>query len=475
MKTQSVNAQSVKTQSKGLNISAKSFIVSLVVIFLLTALTYFLTFVIPAGEYARIPDASGNLIIDTEKGYTPTSVDFPFWKWLLSPFLVLGADGSAAVIAVIVFLLVIGGVFNSLEKSGLMKYMLDSIIHRYRDRRYSLMATITLFFMALGSLVGSFEECIPMVPIVVALAIGLGWDALVGMGMSLLAVGCGFAAGVCNPFTIGVAQRLAGLPLFSGIWLRLVSFALVYGLLLLFLRTYAKRIEKPIEKAEVEEFHRDAKLDRGLRLFAALLGIAILLVLSSSFLTFLQDYTMIIIAVMFLIAGIASVSVAGMSGKRIGTTFLNGTVSVLPAVAMILMATSVKYILQEAKILDTLLYYGAERYAEMPKVLVILFMYLIALVFNFFIASGSAKAFLLIPLFMPLAQIFGISPQLCIMAFAFGDGFSDVFYPTSPVLLISLGLTGVSYGKWARYCGVFMLLNLLLTCGILMLGFFAGY
>ena len=130
-------------------------------------------------------------------------------------------------IAVIVFLLVIGGVFNSLEKCNLMKYMLDRITSRFGQKRYQLLAVITLFFMALGSFIGSFEECIPLVPIVVVLAVSLGWDPLTGVGMSLLAVGCGFAAGVCNPFTIGVAQELAGLPMFSGIWFRALAFVLI--------------------------------------------------------------------------------------------------------------------------------------------------------------------------------------------------------------------------------------------------------
>ena len=157
----------------------------------------------------------------------------------LSPLLVLGADGSAALIAVIVFLLVIGGVFNALTDHGLMNHMLDRLTQRFGGVRYRLMAVLILFFMAMGSLVGSFEEIVPLVPIVVSLAVSLGWDAQTGVAMSLLAVGCGFAAGVANPFTIGVAQTLAGLPMFSGIWLRLLSFVCIYFLLLGFVSLHA--------------------------------------------------------------------------------------------------------------------------------------------------------------------------------------------------------------------------------------------
>lgn len=438
------------TEKKGLNISAKSFVTAIAVIFVLMVLTYGLTFIVPGGEIS-------------------------FWKWILSPVLVLGAEDNVSLIAVLVFLLVIGGVFNCLEKCGLMKYMLDKITYRFGKERYKLLAFVTLFFMALGSFIGSYEECVPLVPIVVALAIRLGFDALVGMGMSLLAIGCGFAAGVCNPFTVGVAQELAGLPMFSGMWFRVLGFALVYGLLVMFLFTYAKRIEKPLDLNFTESgFVANSKMDKGLVCFAVLMVTGIGVVLSSVFVAALQDYTMIIVAVTFLAAGIVSSLVSGM-GKKLGGSFWHGLVSVLPAVLMILMANSIKYTLVEGNILDTILQAAVATASTLPRWAVILFIYLIVLVMNFFIASGSAKAFLLMPLIVPVAEVFGISAQLCVVAYAFGDGFSNVFYPTNPVLLISLGLAGVDYGKWVKWSLPFQILNLVLTSGLLMLGLIIGY
>lgn len=184
---------------------------------------------------------------------------------------------------------------------------------------------------------------------------------------------------------------------------------------------------------------------------------------------------MIIVAVVFLIAGITSVLLAGMSGKELCSTFGSGALSILPAVLMILMANSIKYTMTEAKILDTILY-GTVSIAEtLPKSVVILFIYLLVLVMNFFISSGSAKAFLLMPLIVPIAQLFDISAQLCVMAFAFGDGFSNVFYPTNPVLLISLGLSDVNYIQWAKWSWKFQILNLFLTSGLLLIGLAVGY
>ena len=437
-------------ENTGINISVKSFITAIVVIFALMVLTYGLTFLIPGGG-------------------------IPFWKWALSPILVLGADGNVSLIAVIVFLLVIGGVFNCLDKCGLMQYMLDTITNKFGKEKYKLLALVTLFFMAMGSMIGSFEEAVPMVPIVVALAIRLGWDPLVGLGMSILAIGCGFSAGVCNPFTIGVAQELAGLPMFSGIWFRLLAFVLVYLLLWGYLSCYAKKIEKPMDMdAFQHSFVFDAKMARGLKLFAGIMCGGILLVLSSVVLTFLQDVTMIIVAVTFLVAGIVAVAATGRGGN-IPKTFFNGVGSVFAAVFMILMANSIKYTMVEGNILDPILQGMVDIASTLPGWSVILFIYLIVLVLNFFIASGSAKAFLLMPLIIPIAETFGISAQLCIAAFAFGDGFSNVLYPTNPVLLISLGLADVDYGKWFKWSWKFQFINLIVTSVLLLFGLLIRY
>lgn len=468
-----------KKEKKGLNISAQCFINAIIVIFVLMVAAYILALVIPGGEYSRIADENGNLMVDTGSAFTAVTGGIPFWKWLLSPILVLGAAGSGTLLAVIAFLLVIGGIFNALDKGGLMKFMLDVLSSRYSGSRYRLMAVIIAFFMGMGAMIGSFEECVPLVPIVVALSVSLGWDTLTGVGMSILAAGCGFAAGVCNPFTVGVAQQLAGLPMFSGIWLRALSFVLIYALLLAFIRLHAKKIEKPLSEIQSSVIgiidEKSPALRQGLHTFVSILGGGIVLVLLSGIIKALQDYTMIIVAVMFLVGGVAACLRSGMKGKALAKYFWDGLVSILPAVIMILMASSIKYTLEEARVLDTILHSAVGIAGTLPKWTVILFIYAIVLVMNFFVASGSAKAFMLIPLIVPMAQVFGISAQLCIVAFAFGDGFSNVFYPTNPVTLISLGLADVSYGRWAKWTWKFQCLNLLLTSLLLLLGLAAGY
>ena len=386
--------------------SVKSFITAIVVIFVMMILTYALAFMIPGGY-------------------------IPFWKWILSPILVLFAEDAGSLIAIIALLVVLGGVFNSLDKFGILRLLLDKVTMKFGKSRRVLLAVIPLFFMGLGSAAGSFEECVPLVPVVVALAIRLGWDALTGLGMSILAAGCGFAAGVCNPFTVGVAQELAGLPMFSGLWYRAVAFALIYILLMVFLMVHVKKIEKPMDEKLLEDM------------------------------------------------GNGSVrQIAHSSGSRLwklAITFKDGVMSVLPGVLLILMANSIRFTLLEGNILDVILQGAVSMASEMSRWGVILFIYGLVLFLNFFIPSGSAKAFLLMPLIVPTAEAFGISAQLCVMAFAFGDGFSNVFYPTNPVLLISIGLANVSYGTWVKWSAKFQLVNLILTSALLLIGLSIGY
>ena len=392
---------------KPMEASVQSFITAIAVIFVMMVLTYILTFIIPGGG-------------------------IPFWKWILSPVLVLFGEDSGSLIAIIALLVVLGGVFNSLDKFGVLRLLLDKITAKFGRSRRVLLAVIPLFFMVLGSAAGSYEECVPLVPVVIALSIRLGWDVLTGLGMSVLAVGCGFAAGVCNPFTIGVAQELAGLPMFSGMWYRAIAFVIIYTLLMIFLLIHVKKIERPMSEEMISEAS----------------------------------------------AGNVKQIMHSSSGSRLwklGITFKDGVVSVLPGVLLILMANSIRFTLLEVNILFTLLQGAVSLASGMPRWGVILFIYGLVLVMNFFIPSGSAKAFLLMPLIVPLAEAFGISAQLCVMAFAFGDGFSNVFYPTNPVLLISIGLANVSYGTWAKWSGKFQLLNLFVTCGLLLLGMMIGY
>ena len=467
-------------EKKGLDISAKSFVAAIGILLALMIVTYILTLVIPAGSYERVITDGRETIVDGS--YHTTSGGIPFWKWILSPVLVLGSSQSATLIAVIVFLLVIGGTFNALDRSGTMYYLLKKIVYFTGDNKYKLLAVVTLFFLSMGAFIGSFEECIPMVPLAVALAIAMGWDEMVGVGMSLGAVACGFSTGVLNPFTTGVAQTLMGLPVFSGLSLRLLTFVLIYGCMLLFLVPYAKKCEKKNQGKEdltgndkIEEYKRSEKLDRAVRFFIITLMVCFATILLSAFVSGLSDYIMIIVAVYFLIAGIGSGKCAGMSGRKIAVFFGYGVLSILPSVLLILMAGSIQYTMTESGILDTILHYAVNIISGMSVYSGIICIFLFTMIVNFFISSGSAEAVLLMPLLGPMADLSGISRQLTVLAFNYGDGFSNIIYFTNPCLLIGLSIVGISYGRWIKWSAKLQLMIFTVCCGILLLGSVIGY
>ncbi|MCQ2429743.1 MAG: hypothetical protein MJ192_05390 [Clostridia bacterium] len=455
-----------KSTNKLDSINIKAYLSSIIIILCLMILTYVLTFLMPAGQYqGEVYQEMGD-------------VRFPFWKFILSPVLVLGSDGNTLLIAILAFLLVIGGVFEALTRCNFMEYLLKKLVKRFYQKRYALIYILVLFFMLLGSFVGSFEEVIPMIPFVCALTVSLGFDNLIGLGISLLAAGGGFASGIMNPFTVGIAQKIAEVPLFSGAWIRVLTFAVIYLLLTTFLMTHAKRVEKKNGTAVGSfelDFRKDPNLDRAVWVFGGVLGTGLILCVLSTVITVLQDYTLIIIALCFLIGGVGASLVAKMNAKELLKAFGKGASIMLPGLLLILLASSIRYILVESYRLDTLVYDLMKVAAGLSPYLLILFIYLVVVLTELFIASGSAKAFLLVPLILPIASAFDIPANMVVLAYIFGDGFANYIYPTDAALLISLNLSDYTYVKYIKDTWIYHLLTFLCTCGILILGLAVGY
>lgn len=443
-------------EKKGLAISMQSVITAVGVLAGLMVFTYILTLVIP-GE------------------------GIPFWKWLLSPFLVLGSAQGGTILAVVLFLLVLGGVFNALDRSGTMDYMLRKIVYLAGSQKYTLLSVVTLFFLSMGAFIGCFEECIPMVPLVVALSVAMGWDELTGLGMSMGAVACGFATGVLNPFTTGVAQTLMGLPAFSGISLRLLTFAAIYGCFLLFLVPYAKRCERKNsekvgrEAVQVVSFVRTPEKEKAVRFFVLTILICLAFIVSSVFIKELSGILMVVVALFFLIAGIGCCVCVKLGLKKSLFYFRHGVGSVLPSTFLILMAGSIQYTMTEAGIMDTILAFAVAVISELSAYEGILSIFLFTMIVNFFVSSGSAEAMLLMPILGPLADSCGISRQLTVLAYNYGDGFSNMLYFTNPCLLIALNLVGISYGRWLRFSVKLQVMIGVVCCLILLLGTRIGY
>lgn len=465
---------------KNVSIGAKAFAVSALILLGLMLAAGVLTRIVPAGSYERVPGAYGPTLVpgSYRAGERP---DYPVWRWLTAPVEVLGSPDALTAVVIIAFIAAAGGSFAGLNEARVLEAAVAVLAARYRARRFRLLAAVSLFGMLLGSLMGVFEESILLVPLACALAASFGWDVLTGLGMSVLAVGFGFSAAVSNPFSIGTAQRLAGIPVFSGAPFRILVLGACYGLYVLFLVRYARRVEARSRETDVPDSKAARGSDlppesyRGARAFGFSMAALLAVVLAVTLVPGLSDYSLPVMALAFLAAGLVSSRAAGLRPARWFKSFGGGAAGVLPAGVLILMALSVKRIVTAGGVLDTILFGAAQAVSGASGYGAAAAMYLLTLGLNFFIGSASAKAFLLMPLLAPLADLTNISRQIAVQAFAFGDGFSNMFYPTNAVLLIALSIAGVSWTKYARWVLPLQAAAFVLTMGLLMLSVAIGY
>lgn len=460
-------------QKYSIKVGKKAFILAFIIILVLMIVSGILTRLVPAGEYAREQVDGREQVVPGSYHQVP-SPDYPVWRWATAPFEVLAAPGNVAVITIILFLIFVGGAFTILEQGHILESGLKLLVRKFGNRKYLLMAIIMFAFMMFAAVLGIYESMVPLIVFIVPLAHILGWDSIVGLGMSLLPLAFGFSAAVTNPFTIGVAQTIAELPLFSGAWLRIIFFLLIYGVILLFVRRYAKRIDEDPTRSLVyaedaplrERYHRSAETNgaaeaefdelpagmrRALIWFAASMGVAVLFILVTSRNPTLSDIAFPMMALLLFIGGVGSGVFAGMRGGEIARVFARGVLNISPGILLILMSLSVKHIVQSGGIMDTLLYRASGIIAGSPPLIAAFLIYLVTLIMNFFIGSASAKAFLMMPILTPLADLVGITRQTAVLAFGFGDGFSNMMYPSNALLIIALGFTVVSYPRWMRW------------------------
>jgi uncharacterized ion transporter superfamily protein YfcC len=465
-------------QKAGAQISQRAFIQSLVILFVLMMIAGILTLIIPAGQYTRI-EVDGRETIDTASFQFTERPDYPFWRWFVAPIEVLSSESGLIIIVLIVVLFFAGGAFAVMDKTGTLRAFIGRIVRKFRDRKYTLLWVVSFAFMFLGATLGTFEEVVLLVPVMIALSYSLGWDALVGLGMSILATNMGFSAAISNPYTLGVAQGIAELPLFSGAWFRIIIFAVIYFIFTLFLSSYARKIDKDPkaslvhseDSAEREKYkvvdasfiEEDPRQNRAMSFFGIFLGFIFITMLAGPFVPVISDYALPIVGVLFLLGGLGAGFLSGAGGKKVWQGLIEGWGGLAPSVPLILMAASIRYIIDSGGVTDTILHAAAEPFKQLGSFPAAVVVYALALGIEFFIASGSAKAFLMMPIVLPLADLIGVTRQTAVLAYIFGDGFSNLAYPTNPVLLISLGLTVVSYPKWIRWTAKLWLWVILAT------------
>ncbi|MBQ7741209.1 MAG: YfcC family protein [Eubacterium sp.] len=487
-------------KAEGLNIDKKTLfgIAGLLcaILIIVGALTQFL----PRGEFQV--DENGSVIAGT---YTEhPEFKLPLWKVAASPVLAFTSSKASVGLAIIAIIVLVGGTFLILDRIGVLKYMMAVIVNKFENRRYMLIAIMVLFGMFLSSTAGILEESLTLVPIAVAISLAMGWDSLTGIGMSFVAVAFGFTAATFNPFNVITVQKLADLPVLSGLWLRLIIFVVVYISLTLFLITYAKKIEKHPEKSPAYETDKkirdrypievcretlgDEKIGKATRVFVISLicvlgGTLASFILSmlgtkhdSEIMTTVGSYaSMGCMAIFFPVGGLLAGKVAGLRGKKLFAAFGEGVKTILPVIPLIIFILAITYVLDEGMIMHTVLNALSGALEGVSPYGVILLMFVFTALLEFFVASGTAKAFLIVPLMAILCDLTGLHRQSVVITFCFADGFTNMLYPTSGLMIIAIGMVGVSYRKWLKWTAKLFVIEAVISVFFMLMSVAIGY
>ena len=455
-----------ESKELGLTLDKKTVVAIITALVVIMGLVGVLTQVLPRGEYQVIEKDGYEQIIDGT--YTELEdYKMPIWKIFLAPILCFTSSYAGTGILIIVMVVLIGGAFLILDKCGVMKYMMASLIKKFSKRKYTLMAIVIFCCMALSSVAGILEESVTLVPIAVAVSLALGWDSLVGLGLSLVSIAWGFTAATFNPFNVVTVQKLAGLEVFSGLSLRLLVFLGIYLILFAFLFIYAKKIEKNPKKSLVYESDKalrekykiedidailsNSQTKKGAKAFLICMLIDIFAIALDFVLNLGGGLSLPAMAILFTLGGMLAGYFTGIKGKALFKSFLQGAKTIAPVIPVVVFVIAISYILAEAKIMHTILFNVYNLIKELSPYTAIVLLFLLIAFLEFFIGSGTAKAFLIMPLVAPLSDLVGITRQSIVTTFCMADGFTNLLYPTSGIMIIAIGLVGVSYTKWLRW------------------------
>ena len=431
---------------------------TLILIYVMVLLTVIATWVVPGGEYQRV-QKEGRTVPVAGSYHRMASQPQGLGGLLVSP--TRGFIDAAAIIAI---LFIVGGAFNVIQQTGAIAAVIRNITFtfgRKKALRVLLIPVIMLIFSLGGGVWGMCEETMPFILIFVPLALSLGYDTIVGVAMCFLGAAAGFAGAFFNPFTVGIAQGIAGLPMYSGLGYRLLVWACGTAIAIAVVMRYAARIHKNPSLSptydEDQEKRKRLSVDKPVleRVALTTRQWAVLLVFLAGFgvMVFgILKYKWYIneIGGVFLAMGILAGLVGGLKGDVFGKAFVDGAKDMINAALIIGTARAILIVAQDGKILDTILAGMAGAISQFSPVISAQIMFVSQCVINFFVHSGTAQAALTIPIMAPLGDLVGITRQTSVFAFQLAEYINPVL-PTSGVTMGVLALAGLRWEKWARW------------------------
>lgn len=436
------------------------------------------TYIIPAGEFARVLNpATGKKVV--EAGSFKIIPQHPVSMGTLLMSVQLGLIAAADIVF---YVLIIGGAFGVILETGAINALLAKVVTRFGGRHEKrVIVFITAFFGLCAASFGMYGESLVFTPFLVVLAISMGYDAIVGVSMTMVAVSAGYACAFLNPFTIGLAQGIAGLPLFSGLLFRIAFFAVFMSVTIWYILRYAVKVKndpssslvKDIDYSDLAVTDDPTKmvLTAGhMRVLFVFFGSLVVLVIGAIKFNFFISH----LASLFLIMGILVGLVYGMKSGDIADYFIKGAQSMVYAALIVGVARGIMVVMEEGRIMDSVVYYLTQPLTALPVYLSAAFMVPVQSLINFFVPSGSGQAMVSIPIMAPIGDLLGISRQVTVLAYHIGDGITNVIIPTNGPLMAGIAMGRIPYTKWvafvAKLVGIQMALGMLCVVVAVLIG-----
>lgn len=426
-----------------------TFVILFGIIILLGIATYF----IPAGQYDTAVDESGrDLVVNGTYHSVESAPANPFdvFTSILSGM----TDGAE----IIFFLLIIGGSLGVLNATGAIDRLLQLILTKFAGKELWIIPILLGFFSLSGATFGMSEEAIPYLLIILPILLKIGFDRILIVALPLVGTAVGWAGAFTNPFNIGIAQQIAGLPIFSGMAVRIGLFIVLYLAAAIYFTLYGARILKDPSRSLIgigpadDSFASPTSTDNPLTtrdivilwvFIATIVAVPVGIIAFGWFITEMSA--------LFVIMALVVAIIAKMNYNTVADSFTKGCQDLLVAALSVGLAYSGISLLENAHVIDTIIYGLSTAVGTLSSNWAAVGMAGAQSAINFIVTSGSGQAALTMPIMAPLADLVDVSRQTAVLAYQFGDGISNGFTPTNGAMMAGLAIGGVSWFKWVRF------------------------
>lgn len=440
-------------------------------------IAYIATWVVPQGYFETIVLDNGRTAV------VPGTFAFTEQKTQLSlfDFFIALPKAFAAAQQIIFFVFIVGGVLAIARATGTVDALIGSLLEKFGHKPQLLIFMVVFTFAMASGAIGTAGEYVPFVIILVGLCRAMGLDGLTAVGMVVVAYGIGYGVSAFNPFTVMVAQQIAELPLYSGIELRLALFIPFVLIGFHHVWKYAKMVQTNpktsfvyglSQQAEVAQSVNYPKLNMRHKL--VLLGL-VLTIITAVWGISQQGWYLYELGALFIVWGIFTVVVGKLSVNDASEQFIEGVKDLAFTATLIGVARGIALILEDGNILHTLVHGMSIPLDYLGAELASVGMFVMQTILNFFIPSGSGQAYVTMPLMAPVGDLIGVNRQISVLAYQFGDGFANMIVPTNAVLMGIIGMAGVPYHIWFKFCFPLMIKLLIAGACVLVLAVVFDY